>query len=150
MYQIKRLVLKINFLNFDEKFKLKFKILQKNDFLNFYSISLNLFDTGSFIWGIIFHNLKYLDKLINCLEMRANIRSVWIKVFKLKDRWANKNDLKSLRGMICVPKTRPITAPGKLLKSKSGQTWEQKSIKSIQAHKTIHFLDTLLVAKYIS
>ena len=37
---------------------------------------LNLFDTGSFIWGITFHNLKYLDKPIKCLEMRANIKSV--------------------------------------------------------------------------
>ena len=39
-------------------------------------ISLNLFDTGSFIWGITFHNLKYLDKPIKCLEMRAKIKSV--------------------------------------------------------------------------
>ena len=39
-------------------------------------LSLNLFDTGSFILGITFHNLKYLDKLIKCLEMRAKIRSV--------------------------------------------------------------------------
>ena len=28
------------------------------------------------IWGITFHNLKYLDKPIKCLEMRANIKSV--------------------------------------------------------------------------
>ena len=28
----------------------------------FNSIWLNLFDTGSFIWDITFHNLKYLDK----------------------------------------------------------------------------------------
>ena len=41
------------------------------------SISLNLFDTGSLIWGITFHNLKYLDKQIKCLEIRANMLSVW-------------------------------------------------------------------------
>ena len=46
---------------------------EKNDFLN---LLLNLFDTGSFIWGITFHNLKYLDKSIKCLEMRAKIKSV--------------------------------------------------------------------------
>ena len=46
---------------------------EKNDFLN---LLLNLFDTGSFIWGITFHNLKYLDKPIKCLEMRAKIKSV--------------------------------------------------------------------------
>ena len=40
------------------------------------SIALNLFYTGSFIWGISFHNLKYLDKPIKCLEMRAKIKSV--------------------------------------------------------------------------
>ena len=40
------------------------------------SIWFNLFDTGSFILDITFHNLKYLDKPIKCLEMRANIRSV--------------------------------------------------------------------------
>ena len=42
----------------------------------FNSIWLNLFNTCSFIWGITFHNLKYLDKLIKCLERRANIKSV--------------------------------------------------------------------------
>ena len=42
----------------------------------FNSISLTLFDTGPFIWGITFHNLKYLDKPIKCLEMRAKIKSV--------------------------------------------------------------------------
>ena len=42
----------------------------------FNSISLNLYHTGSFIWGITFHNLKYLDKLIKCLEMRAEIKPV--------------------------------------------------------------------------
>ena len=42
----------------------------------FNSIALNLYYTGSFIWGISFHNLKYLDKPIKCLEMRAKIKSV--------------------------------------------------------------------------
>ena len=37
---------------------------------------MHLFYTGSFIWGISFHNLKYLDKPIKCLEMRAKIKSV--------------------------------------------------------------------------
>ena len=42
-----------------------------------YSVTLNLFDTGSFIWGIAFYNLKYQDRLIKCLEIRAKIKSVW-------------------------------------------------------------------------
>ena len=42
----------------------------------FYSFLLILFDTGSFIWGITFYNLKYLDKPIKCLKLRANQRSV--------------------------------------------------------------------------
>ena len=40
------------------------------------SIGLNLSYTGSFIWSISFQNLKYLDKPIKCLEMRAKIKSV--------------------------------------------------------------------------
>ena len=43
----------------------------------FNSILLSLFDTGSFIWGITFHNLKYRHKPIKCLEMRTKIKSVW-------------------------------------------------------------------------
>ena len=42
----------------------------------FNSIALNLFFTYSFIWGISYHNLKYLDKPIKCLEMRAKWKSV--------------------------------------------------------------------------
>ena len=42
----------------------------------FNSIALNLIYTGSFIWGISFHNIKYLDKPIKCLEMRPKIKSV--------------------------------------------------------------------------
>ena len=40
--------------------------------LNFYGF----FYIIIFIWGITFHNLKYLDKPIKCLEMRAEIKSV--------------------------------------------------------------------------
>ena len=40
------------------------------------SIALNLFFTGSFIWGISLHNLKYLDTPIKCLEMSVKIKSV--------------------------------------------------------------------------
>ena len=61
-----------------------FKIIKKIFFVKIevfgknvrFSIALNLFYTGSFIWGISFHNLKYLDKPIKCLEMRATIKSV--------------------------------------------------------------------------
>ena len=85
LYQIKRPVLKnpwkfkikIQFLEFWQKFKLKFKILQKIWFLEFliqfhwiYLIQVLLFG------GITFHNLKYLDKPIKCVEMRAKTKSV--------------------------------------------------------------------------
>ena len=40
--------------------------------IHFYGI----FNTSLSIWGISFHNLKYLDKPIKCLEMRAKIKSV--------------------------------------------------------------------------
>ena len=33
------------------------------------------FDTGSFIWGITFHNLNHLDNPIKYLEMRAKTKS---------------------------------------------------------------------------
>ena len=36
------------------------------------SIALNLYYTGSFIGGISFHNLKYLDKPIKLLKMKSN------------------------------------------------------------------------------
>ena len=41
-----------------------------------------LFLQNLFIWGISFHNLKYLDKPIKCLEMRAKIKSVR-KIYKI-------------------------------------------------------------------
>ena len=65
-------------MKFEEKFKIEFKILKKKMVSwIFNSISLNLFHTGSFIWGITFENIKYLDKPITCLEMTAKIKSVW-------------------------------------------------------------------------
>ena len=63
-------------MSFDKEFKLKFKSFQKSIAGIFNSISLNLFDTGSFILGITFHDLKYLDKPIKCLEIRAKMKSV--------------------------------------------------------------------------
>ena len=41
--------------------------------LNIYGI----FNTSLFIWYISIHHVKYLDKPIKCLEMRAKIKSVW-------------------------------------------------------------------------
>ena len=92
MYQIKRLVLKnpwkfkikIQFLEFWRKIHVKIQDFEeKMVSWIFNSISLNLFHTGSFIWDITFHNLKYLDKPIKCLEMTAKIKSVWkiIEIF---------------------------------------------------------------------
>ena len=40
--------------------------------LNFYGF----FNTSLFIWHICIHHVTYLDKLIKCLEMRANVKSV--------------------------------------------------------------------------
>ena len=34
------------------------------------------FHTGPFIWYISIHQVKYLDKPIKCLEMRAKVKSV--------------------------------------------------------------------------
>ena len=62
-------------LNFVKNSSKNSRFCKKVISLLFNSISLNLFDTGSFIWGITFHNLKYLDKPIKCLEMRAKIKS---------------------------------------------------------------------------
>ena len=84
MYQIKRLVLenpwkfkiKIQFLEFWRKFQVKIQYFKKNGFLIFNSILSNLCHTSFFIWGITFHNLKYLAKPIKCIKMRANIKSV--------------------------------------------------------------------------
>ena len=44
----------------------------------FNSITLNLFDTGSFIWGITFHNLKYLDHIILDYILKSDIFSTYI------------------------------------------------------------------------
>ena len=58
-------------------------------YLNFCQNSRNLifilnfhrfFYTSPFIWYISIHHVKYLDKPIKCLEMRAKIKSVW-KIF---------------------------------------------------------------------
>ena len=60
-----------------------FKIL--NFYLNFQQNSRNwifilnfhgFFYTSPFIWYISIHHVKYLDKPIKCLEMRAKIKSV--------------------------------------------------------------------------
>ena len=46
-----------------------------NYVVSFNKMSLNLQTSSSIFW-ISVHNLKYLDKLIKCLKMRANQRSV--------------------------------------------------------------------------
>ena len=59
----------------DFKIIAKINSVQKNNqifLLNIYGI----FKTSLFIWDITFHYLKYLDKPIKCLEMRAKIKSV--------------------------------------------------------------------------
>ena len=53
-------------------FMFKHEITLIKPMVNFYGF----FNTSLFIWGISFHNLKYLDKPIKCLEMRAKIKSV--------------------------------------------------------------------------
>ena len=54
------------YLNFLAKFKK----------LNFYLSFYGFFNTSLFIWYISIHHVKYLDKPIKCLEMRAKIKSV--------------------------------------------------------------------------
>ena len=51
---------------------------QKEKFkkLNFYIEFSWIYYTSPFIWYICIHHVKYLDKPIKCLEMRAKIKSV--------------------------------------------------------------------------
>ena len=55
------------------KFKIKFKNFQKMIFWILNSISFNLFERVLLFLALPSIILKYLDKLIKCLEMRANI-----------------------------------------------------------------------------
>ena len=54
-------------MNFNLNFSSKFKKLNFDEFLK----------TSLFIWYISLHHVKYLDKPIKCLEIRAKMKPVW-------------------------------------------------------------------------